>query len=57
MGNKNDDAEDFEIKVLIDKCSVCHINMNSSSDGDHNKLCKRNGNVANGELRLIFMLP
>lgn len=53
MGNKNDDAEDFEITVLIDKCSVCHINMDSSGDGDHNKLCsKRNGNVSNGEFEL-----
>lgn len=31
--------DDYELKVLIDKCNVCHSNI----DTDHTKICKHHG--------------
>ncbi|CRK97339.1 CLUMA_CG010731, isoform A [Clunio marinus] len=33
--------DDYELKVLIDKCNVCH----SNSGTDHHKLCKHHANI------------
>ena len=35
----NAEPDDYELKVLIDKCNVCH----SNSDTDHHKMCKHHG--------------
>lgn len=40
MGKQTDNStepdDDYELRVLIDKCNVCH----SSLDTDHHKVCK-----------------
>lgn len=38
MGKQTDNGtdDDYELKVLIDKCNVCHSNL----DTDHGKACK-----------------
>lgn len=40
MGKQTDNStepdDDYELRVLIDKCNVCH----SSMDTDHHKVCK-----------------
>lgn len=35
----NTEPDDYELKVLIDKCNVCH----SNSGTDHHKMCKHHG--------------
>lgn len=35
----NTEPDDYELKVLIDKCNVCHSNL----DTDHHKVCKHHG--------------
>jgi hypothetical protein len=49
MGKQTDDSrsntentDDYELKVLIDKCNVCHSNLDTVST-DHHKLCKHHG--------------
>lgn len=40
--NRRNNAEpddEYELKVLIDKCNVCHSNL----DTDHHKTCKHHG--------------
>lgn len=40
MGKQTTDNgtdDDYELKVLIDKCNVCHLNL----DTDHDKVCKQ----------------
>lgn len=37
--NSRNSADDYELKVLIDKCNVCHSNL----DTDHHKVCKHHG--------------
>lgn len=38
-GRNNTEPNDYELKVLIDKCNVCH----SNSDTNHHKMCKHHG--------------
>lgn len=40
--NNNEPDDDYEFKVLIDKCNVCH----SILDTDHHKLCTHHGETA-----------
>lgn len=37
--SRNSKPDDYELKVLIDKCNVCHSNL----DTDHTKVCKHHG--------------
>lgn len=46
MGKQSDnnsrsknEPDDYELKVLIDKCNVCQSNL----DTDHHKVCKLHG--------------
>lgn len=43
--NKNEPDVDYELKVLIDKCNVCH----SILDTDHHKLCTHHGEKSDVE--------
>lgn len=36
----NTEPDDYELKVLIDKCNVCHSNLDIT---DHHKMCKHHG--------------
>lgn len=40
--NNNEPDDDYEFKVLIDKCNVCH----SILDTDHHKLCTHHGETS-----------
>lgn len=40
--NNNEPDDDYEFKVLIDKCNVCHSNL----DTDHHKLCTHHGETS-----------
>jgi hypothetical protein len=51
MGKHKNEADDFEIKILISKCNVCHSNLDSHSEHD----CKRNGNLPKGGEWLLYI--
>jgi hypothetical protein len=39
--NNSEPDDDYELKVLIDKCNVCQSKTNSGTD--HHKMCKLHG--------------
>lgn len=48
------EAHDSEMKVLIDKCNVCHSNLNSV---EHGKYCKQHHHSLHGKnISLLFHL-
>lgn len=50
--NNNEPDDDYELKVLIDKCNVCHSNL----DTDHHKLCTHHGERRSAAAKRNFVV-